>query len=306
MLRWIKNPLALLVVLALAVGGAHGAFVFLGVPLSAAASHGWLLTPFEQVRFWEVYSLPFFQNIQWTVVKAQIPYMAAMALLIAVTQMRKITQLELLLEREIDLDRELRTAGVANAFAGLGGAMPGGISLTRTLYARRLGADGPVAGIMAALVCCVALLFHHLAVPFIPTFVLAGMLVYFGLDLLVHWLVDVRSEFTRVDEYGQLVGVFLVTVFLGVLLGASVAVATALLVLVSRYARIDVVKHSLSGATNRSNVDRAAISWRYLRKRAGVSILCACRASFFSARPAVSCIRFPPGSEPWIRSLCSL
>ena len=93
------------------------------------------------------------------------------------------------------------------------------------------------------------------------------MLVFFGLKLLARWLVDTWGMFTRKDDYAVLFIIFLLTVSQGLMLGMGVGAALAVFVLVSRYGKVDVVKFTLSGATNHSNVDRAPSQLAILNRK---------------------------------------
>jgi len=266
-LRWLKNPLVAIFLLLAACGGAHVFLWWQGMSPEQGSAAGWLFSPFPADRFWEVYEPSFLLRIEWGAILEHIAYIAVMTGLVIATVMLKITDLETNIGNEVDLDRELRVLGGANALTGLCGGMPGSLSLGRSLGGRRVGARGPISGIIAAALCCVALFYAHVVLPYIPVFVPAGLLVYMGLSLMVRWLVDTRAEFTQSEDYALLFLVFLLTAVFGFLTGVAVGTAMALMVVVSRYGRVSVVKLALSGAHHRSNVDRAPFQFKVLKQK---------------------------------------
>ncbi|MDY7000946.1 MAG: SulP family inorganic anion transporter [Thermodesulfobacteriota bacterium] len=265
--RWLKSPLFALFLLLAACGGTHAVLLWQGISPEQASAAGWLFSPFPADRFWEVYKPSFLLRVEWGAILDHIDYIAAMAGLVIATVMLKITDLETNIGNEVDLDRELRVLGGANTLTGLCGGMPGSLSLGRSLGGRRVGARGPLAGIVAGGFCCVVLFYAHTVVPYIPVFVPAGLLAYIGLSLMVRWLVDTRSEFTQSEDYALLFLVFLLTAVFGFLPGVAVGTAMALMVVVSRYGRVSVVKLVLSGAHHRSNVDRAPFQFKVLKQK---------------------------------------
>src|SRR5581483_11953321 len=111
------------------------------------------------------------------------------ALLSVIAILMNATGIELDARRDIDLDRELRTAGIANLAAGIGGGSPGFHSVTLSVLASRLAARGPLAGVAVALVCFAALLFGEVLLDLLPTPLLGGLLIFIGGRLVFDWLI---------------------------------------------------------------------------------------------------------------------
>jgi len=266
-MRHCSNLLVLLGLLLAAVAATHGVMYWQGMSMDAAAQAGWLFPALPLDAYWELYNLDFLGSVRLPVIMDHAGYIAATAGLLIAAKMLKGTEFELALGRELDLDREMEVVGLGNVIAGALGGMPGALSLHRSMGARALGATGPLAGVTAAAVCAAALPFAGEAVAWVPRFVPAGILVFLGLSLMVRWLVDTRTAFTRGEDYSLLFLVFLLTVTLGFLLGTAVGVALSMMVLVGRYGSVSVVKHVLSGAAFRSNVDRAPAQFRTLKAK---------------------------------------
>ncbi len=267
--RRIRHHLVVpLLFLLLLLGGVLGVHL-LGAPLGGFADAGWAYPAAPAAELWTVYSRDFLSRIAWPVIWDNVPWMAALAALLVSTAMLKITDLDAETHGSFHLDHELRVLGQANILAGLLGGVPGAISGGRSMAAWRAGARGPLAGVVAGLIFVAAVALLGKALPFIPKLVPAAILVYLGLELIGRWLGDTYAMFTRKDDYGILVLVFLVTVFMGVLMGLGVGAVLAMMILISRYGKVNVVKFALSGATNRSNVDRAPSQLKILREKGG-------------------------------------
>lgn len=266
-LRKIRRFYVLPAVLLTAIATFYGWCFFSGISLTGAEKSGWLFQGFLFDPFWENYDGAFLLAIKWDVVREMTPFAAALAGLVASMLMLKVTDVETQSGRTLSMGNELSTIGQANIVASLAGGLSGSLSRGRTLANERAGASGPFAAVCAAVVCGAALYCIGMVMPYVPRFLPYGMLVFFGFKLLARWLVDTWGMFTRKDDYAILFLIFLLTVSQGLLLGMGVGAALAVFILVSRYGKVDVVKFTLSGATNHSNVDRAPSQLAILNSR---------------------------------------
>ncbi|SOB57040.1 Cyclic nucleotide-binding protein [Pseudodesulfovibrio profundus] len=205
-----------------------------------------------------------YENIQWSVLKSNALYIGALGALIALTSMYRITRLELVQGADVDLNVEYRALGLTNIASGLVGGMPLGISFGRSVGNYRCGARGAVSGVIAGLVCFAGLYYAELIIPLIPRFIPEALLLFAGLTLIRGWMFKSRTPFTRREDVWMLWITFLVTAIFGILLGVGFCVSLALAVTVRRNSLLGPVSNILSGATHRSNVDRAPAQDRVL------------------------------------------
>ncbi len=266
-LRRLRRYYVLPVLLLTGIGAFYGWCLFSGLDRSSAYQQGWLFQGFAFDHFWEIYDVAFLRGIHWDVVKTIMPFAAALAGLIASMLMLKVTDIETDTGHTASMDCELCAVGQANIIASLAGGISGSLSRGRTLSNASAGASSPLAAVVTAVLCGGALYFIGQGLAYIPQFIPFGMLVFFGLKLLARWLVDTWGMFTRKDDYAVLFIIFLLTVSQGLMLGMGVGAALAVFVLVSRYGKVDVVKFTLSGATNHSNVDRAPSQLAILNRK---------------------------------------
>lgn len=207
-----------------------------------------------------------FADIQWGVIRANSLYIGAMGVLIVLTTMYRVTKLELLYGREADLNREYRALGLTNILSGFCGGMPSAVSYGRSAGSYSSGGRGPVAGVVAGLVCGVGLFFIDHIIVLIPRYVPEGLLIFAGLALIRGWMFKARTAFTRRDDLWMLWITFAMSLIFGLLLGVGFGVSLALMVTVGRASRGGSVRNILSGANHRSNVDRAPAQQRTLKE----------------------------------------
>ncbi|WP_319543757.1 SulP family inorganic anion transporter [uncultured Pseudodesulfovibrio sp.] len=263
-----KHSLFLVAMILVASGAGYGAGIWGGTDalrLMAAPIEfpegPMLVYPFQVLN-----SEFFFQNIQWAVIKDNGLYVGAMVVLSILTVMYRITRLEIIRGRESDLNVEYRALGLTNIISGLCGGMPASLTYGRSSGSYASGGRGPVAGIVAGLVCATGLCFADVILPLIPRFVPEGLLVYAGLDLIRDWMFRTKTAFTGRSDIWLLWLTFIATLFLGILEGIGFGVALALMVTVSRASKDGVVRNILSGANHSSSVDRASVQKRILKE----------------------------------------
>jgi len=266
-MSWIKNSLFMLAMILVASGVGYAAGLWgADMNISSLASP----IPFPEAGVMihpsEVFKSGLYSNIQWEIIKSNGLYIGAAVVLAMLTVMYRITNLEMIRGREFELNDEYRALGLTNMVSGLCGGMPSSLSYERSAGNHASGARGPIAGIVAGLICGVGLFYADVILPMIPRFVPEGLLIYAGLDLICNWLFKTRTAFTRRDDLWMLWMTFFATVLFGLLEGIGLGVGLALMVTVSRYSKEGAVRNILSGSNHRSNVDRASAQQRTLKE----------------------------------------
>jgi SulP family sulfate permease len=272
--RKAYHPLPLVLVLLLACALPHWlAAAGLDLPETLAPGGRSLHYAFDPSFVAGHYGADFLGRIDWAVLGRFKVDLAAGAVLLLSLSMYKLSRVENEMRREIDLARELRVLGSGNLLSGLLGGAPLSFCLGRSLGARRGGAGGPLAGLVAALVLTAGLFHAGELVELLPPYVVGGTLVFLGLALVRRWLFDVRREFFRSDDYMLLVLTFVVTLAGGVTLGTGTGLALAMIVSVTRYGAGGVIRQKLSGSNHRSHVDRAPVQLAHLKAHGGAILV---------------------------------
>jgi SulP family sulfate permease len=246
---WTVSPLAVgMVWCAFAPADWSGAWPGLqcGVPESSAAQ-----------ALLDMHSTAFLSAVSWGELMRLSGTIWAVALLVAVHAAHKTLVLEEHLGRELSPGTELRALGASNLLSGLAVGFPVSLSLGRSLGNLRSGGSGPVAALVAALVCGAALLWADPLLQVIPDALGVGVLIFCGLHLLKVWLVDSVVGDLRPEEYACLLLAFVVTLAAGFALGVVTGTLLALILGLSRHSSASAIKQVMSGDAHRSNVDRS-------------------------------------------------
>lgn len=251
-----RHFLALPLLLLIGVLATHSALEWFGVDAATARGAGWLFETHGQTTLWTPWQIQSWSAVDWATLAAVLPNMLAVLAVTAIAVVMNVSNLEVDAGINADLNRELRTQGVACVASGGLGGMAGSLSLTRTALNRKAGATGPLAGVICALVAAAVLLAGPAAMSLIPTPVLAGLLIWLGLQFLWKWTVGTRHETNAFDMLIILTILFTVARY-GYVAGVAVGVLMACIVFSVRYARVPCVKHHMSLAERRSNVGRS-------------------------------------------------
>lgn len=265
-MRVAKGSTALFLLAALPSALAVYGKPYLAEYLTPEQLEGFFLPAANLLHPVDMYDTVFFEAVQWELLGDHVGWFLAAAGLTAAALIGKVSDLELSMQGEVDTDAELKSMGSVNILAGAVGGMPVSLSRGRSSGNRGFGALGRLAGIVAGAVCAAALVYSDVVLPMIPAFLPAAVLVFIGLQLIWHWLVEKRSELMQRNNYTLMLIMFGVTIGLGPLAGVAVGAGLSLVVLSGRYGRMSVVKHVLSGAAHRSNVDRPLAHLRFLGK----------------------------------------
>ncbi|MCA1726322.1 MAG: sulfate permease and related transporter, partial [Actinobacteria bacterium] len=256
--------------LPVAIGGAIALFYLVlalpGVGVAEAEHGGWLMGPFPAGPLLRFATPAALAGADWAVVASRIPDMATICLVGVLALLLNASAIELEMGEDVDLNRELRAAGVGSLLGGLGGGTPGFHALSLTVLALNIRARSRAVGLVAAAVLVLVLIFGAAPLGVFPRPVLGGLLVFLGLGFLIEWLIESRGRL-RLAEYLVVLGIVLTVATVGFLEGVIAGLVAAVVLFVVDYGRTDVVKHTLTGATYRSNVERPPEEREILRER---------------------------------------
>ncbi len=235
------------------------------VPTSDLQNLGWLFVPPQGGTL----ALPFQGNplaqADWSVIWSELPKMAVLLAVSGAALLFASSGIELSVGRPIDLDRELRAAGLANMLAGAGGGAAGFQGLGLTILANHLGAPYRITGILVAAVCTAILLHGATLLSVIPIPLFGGLLLWIGGGLLYDWLISIYAKVSR-REYLVVLLIVALIITVGLLEGLSAGIFAAAMLFLLEYARIDVVKYSITGETYHSRVEHDPDEQAYLRR----------------------------------------
>jgi len=236
-----------------------------GHDMAALRAGRWLLGPFPEGSLWPPAAFGDLAGVDFSLLLGQLGNLATMIAISLVMVLLYGGGLEIAVRRDINFDRELRSVGVANLVAGLGGGLPGFHSFSLSVMSDRLQAATRLTGLVSAGLCALVLVFGAQAMTFMPRVVVGGILVFLSLSLFVEWLVETWFKLGRVD-YAIIVLILVVSMTFGLLQGVAVGIVVCVIFFVVEYSRLNIVKNELSGAELTSIVDRSEELRRLLRE----------------------------------------
>jgi SulP family sulfate permease len=149
----------------------------------------------------------------------------------------------------------MKTIGIANVIAGALGGYVSTIALNRTTLNYVAGARGRLSGLTVAAISALMLIADPGFLGYVPKFVLGGLLLYLGANLVYEWLITSAQRISLL-EYASLLAIvvlilqigFIAGVFIGVIIGCTTFAVSA--------SRINAIKFSFDGSEYRSTLDR--------------------------------------------------
>ncbi len=270
-LRHIHHLMALPGILLGAIVVFYLALLVTGTSIQEATRQGLLLGGASVGATLQPFVLLNLLAANWTVLLGQSGNIAIALILSVVSLLLNASALELAIGQDVDLNRELESAGFANILSAVAGGMVGYHALSLSTLSYRMGARGRLPGLVGGTFCAVMLLAGSSLLAFLPKPILGGLLCFLGLDFLYEWVIAGRSKLSRAD-YAVVLLILVVIGATNFLIGVAVGLVAAIILFVLSYSRINVVRHAVSGAEMRSNVERCAYHRRVLAEKLGQQI----------------------------------
>jgi sulfate permease, SulP family len=244
---------------AILVGGviaAHIAFRLAGLSLAEAQAAGWTFRAPPEVSVMLPWSAHELERYPWHFLPDLVGDLIAVIFVTATSTLFNTTGIEVAAQREANLERELNVTGLANMLSGALGGYTGCISVSRSMLNYNSGGSGRVSGLTGAAISLSMLAFAPILLGYMPKFVLGGLLIYLGADLLHRWIVESRRRLSLV-EYLSLLAIIIIIVQWGFIAGILIGVVIGCATFALSASRIDSIKFSFDGSEYRSSLDRS-------------------------------------------------
>jgi sulfate permease, SulP family len=226
------------------------------IDIEAARDWGWLpATPSSTAE--PALGFGILWSIDWSYVLSAVPLMLAASGLSTLGMLLTTSGLSLKTRTEVDANHELRSQGIANVALGMFGGLAGFVTVGASVLANRFGVSRLAAGVPGAVVILLGAAFAGPIVSFMPNFLLAGIIIYTGLDLLLEWVYESRRRLPLV-EWCLILLILLVVIFAGILNGIIAGIALSVAMFVYNYAKLPVIRLRGSVQDMRSNVERSS------------------------------------------------
>jgi SulP family sulfate permease len=246
---------------------------FSSLSLDGFAARGWMFDRPSQVA--PTLTLLEMGTIEWQLLPRLTGEFLAIIFVSVVGMLLNTTGIELATRREADLDRDLVALGAANlASAGVGG-YASCVSLSRSTINDALGASTRVSAAIAGFTAGGMLFVDTSFLTFVPKFVVGGLLLYVGSDLLYNWIILSYRRLLLAD-YLSLIAIALTIVVWGFIAGVIVGIVIGCATFAVSVSRVNAIKFSFDGTEIRSGLDRgpveAALLARYGHELQGMSL----------------------------------
>jgi SulP family sulfate permease len=260
-LKKFDHPATAPVILITSILLFHLVLFLVGVSGDQARSMHWLTPRLVQGGAGNTVSLAMFSQIAWVRVLLLTPMFFSVALIHLTGFLLNTTGLELATRNEFDVNKDLRVTAAANLAAGLVGGPAGFTMISLTMLTRKLGANDRLAGYLTGLVCLIGLFAASLLLQVVPIFLLAGLLMYLGIELLHDWGWKTRLTIPRA-EWLISVGILLAIIFIGFIRGLGLGLILCLVFFIWTYSVLPIVRIEGTATSLRSLVDRSLGSHR--------------------------------------------
>ena len=188
---WYRSPLVLPVLLLASFATVYIAILLSGLPLSTVQTAGWMFRPQAATTFSLPGSFDALSGFPWAALPSLSGELMAVMFVTAISLLLNMTGIEIATRHEADLNRDLNALGAANILSAAFGGYVSCVSLLRSTLNYSAGATGRLAGVTMAAIASAMLLVDPDFLAYVPKCVLAGLLLYLGLDLMYRWLVEV-------------------------------------------------------------------------------------------------------------------
>lgn len=257
--KWAQ---ATLVVMIVAIIIFYAALATFAISTDTARAWGWL-PALASAHVPTSLGLNMFSVIDWSFVVAAFPLMLAAAGLSTIGMLLTTSGLSLSSRTDVNINQELRGQGIANVVVGLFGGLAGYVTVGNTVLAARFGVPRLAAAVPGAAVLLLGVAFAGPIVSYLPNFLIVGIIIYAGFDLLLEWVYVSRRRLPFV-EWCIILLILGIVIFSGILNGILAGIALSVAMFVYNYAKLPVIRTRATVREMRSNVERPAESNRLL------------------------------------------
>lgn len=253
--RW-AHPTVIPVLLFCAAALIDGGVWAIDLSPEDARSLGLIKLPPETSDF----SLPWLEvlkrPVNVTVLLDQASEVAVATMVTAIAILLNVTAIEVAERTPGDLDHELRSNGIANLLVGVCGGVVCNMSLNRTQANRISGATSRLSGVVAGCLCLAGIVVGPDTVKWVPTPVIAGLLIFLGGSLIWDWGVRSWHRLSAIDN-ALVITIPVLAVNSGYLQAAGFGVVASCIIFAVKYSRMRVIKHDLTRREYRSRLERS-------------------------------------------------
>ncbi len=253
--RLQAGPFSVPIVLLVGVLATHLVLQVAGIDLATAQQAGWLIKAPQSVGMTPTWNVDDLMMFPWRILPNMGGDIVAMIFVTIVTMLLNTSGIEFIVKKDVVLEHELKWLGLANVASGVLGGYVNCTSLSRTTLNYSVGGRGRLSGVIVAVVSVCMLFLGGGFIAYIPKFILGGLMLNLGLDIMRKQLIDTRRTIPALD-YAALLVVALVIIKWGFVAGVIIGILTGCMTFAFSASRISCIKFRFDGAEYNSSLDR--------------------------------------------------
>ena len=235
----------------------------MGFSIDTAREQGFLLNV-------ELNKIPFiespttiFNNANWQVVFDQLPTIISLCLITCLVVLIQISSIEVIVKQEIEPKHELYVTGFSNLIVAFCCGLVSYHHISSTTLAYNMGAQTRIVGVFTAMICMMVFLTDTKWMGFLPLPVLAGLILYLGLEFIYEWLIQAYRKLPEI-EYLMMLAIFACAIIVNFPAAIMLGVICGTLLFLFQYNTIGIVESRITADKCISSVMRSAKQTDYL------------------------------------------
>jgi SulP family sulfate permease len=276
LLIWVqqgfKSPLAIPAVLLTGFIIYHVVLLSVGMSVEDAKDNGFLLDISGDKLSFGVSMLEVYEQADWNLVKTQIPVIISLCILASIVSLVQVSAIEVAVDKELEMDRELIANGFANTLVGLFGGIVSYHNISATVLAYRFKIISRLVGFFTAAVCFLPFLLGSSWLGYFPIPVLAGLILYLGIDFFHEWIVNAWRRLP-VWEYAIVIVISAVSVNYDFPTAIVVGMICGAILFLVRYSHFGVAHKFISGSNCRSAMMRSELEEVFLSSKPNAMVM---------------------------------
>ena len=256
LLRRTKSPFALPGVLLASFAAMHLVLLVSGTSIGAAQASGWMFHPQPAAALrLAVEDGSALHAFPWAALPSFAGDVLAVMFVTISTLLLNTTGIEIATRSEANIERDLKVHGLANLLTGGLGGMVVCTSLSRSILVRTAGATSRLSGLTVAAISAGVLVADPSFLGYVPKYVLGGLLLYLGSDLVYQWLIH-SSRRLLLLEYLSLIAIAVLIIYFGFIAGVLIGIVIGCATFALSASRVNAIKFNFDGSNYRSTLDR--------------------------------------------------
>jgi sulfate permease, SulP family len=226
-----------------------------GTAIGAAQTSGWMFHPQPAASLslpWKTAALHAFP---WGALPSFAGDVLAVMFVTISTLLLNTTGIEIATRSEANIERDLKVHGLANLLTGGLGGMVVCTSLSRSILVRTAGATSRLSGLTVAAISAGVLVADPSFLGYVPKYVLGGLLLYLGSDLVYQWLIY-SSRRLLLLEYLSLIAIAALIIYFGFIAGVLIGIVIGCATFALSASRVNAIKFNFDSSNYRSTLDR--------------------------------------------------